>query len=271
MNEYKQIRYWVEDLPKMGKTSFALSEVKALFPQKPSEQIKNALNRLVSSGKIASVWRGFYVIVSPDYGLKGSVPPTEYIDHLMGFLEKDYYVSTLSAAALHGAAHQRPHVFTFVCDQILHPKEKSGIHLIPLIKKRIPHKYIERKNVKSGGINVSTPELTAVDLLLYPLKSGGLGNIITILADLSESIDMTCLDKDFFDNVPASIIQRLGYLLDVGLGNAVLANELLDKSKFSDVKFRKTPLASYRNTNEANSPYNNKWKVIVNDEIEADI
>ena len=70
MNEYKQIRYWIEDLPKMGKTTFALSEVKELFPQKPPEQIKNALNRLVSSGKIASVWRGFYVIVSsPDRNL----------------------------------------------------------------------------------------------------------------------------------------------------------------------------------------------------------
>jgi len=271
VNKYKQIRYWIEDLPKMGKNSFALSEVKELFPQKPSEQIKNALNRLVSSGKIASVWRGFYVIVSPDYGLKGSVPPTEYIDHLMTYLEKDYYVSTLSAATLHGAAHQKPHVFTFVCDQILHSKEKNGIHLIPLIKKRIPHKYIERKNVKSGAINVSTPELTAVDLLLYPLKSGGLGNILTILADLSESIDMACLGKDFFDSVPASVIQRLGYLLDVGLSNAVLADELLDKSISSNVKFRKTPLASYRNMNEANSPYNKKWKVIVNDDIEVDI
>jgi len=271
MDEYKQIRYWVDDLPRMGKNTFSLNEVKNMFPQRPPSQIKNALNRLVTSGRIASVWRGFYAIVLPEYGLKGIIPPIEYIDHLMNHLRKDYYVATLSAAALQGASHQKPLVFTFVCDKIIHPKEKNEIRLEPLLKKRIPQRYIERKNVNSGAINISTPTLTAIDLVLYSLKSGGFGNIATVLAELSESIELNSLNNDFFDYVPASVIQRLGYLLDVVLGESTLADNLLEKANTASVRFRNIPLATYRDPNSENSYYNAKWKIIVNEEIEAEI
>ena len=271
MDEYKQIRYWVDALPRMGKNTFSLEEVKETFPNKPPSQIKNALNRLAASGKVASVWRGFYAIVLPEYGLKGIIPPTEYIDHLMNHLGKEYYVATLSAAVLHGASNQKPLSFMFICEHILHPKEKNGIRLEPLLKKRIPRRYIERKNVNSGAINVSAPILTAIDLVLYPQKSGGFGNIATVLTELSECIESSSIDSDFFSFVPASAVQRLGYLLDVVLGESNLADDLLDKAFDASVRFRKVPLATYRDLNTADSCYNAKWKVIVNEEVEADL
>jgi predicted transcriptional regulator of viral defense system len=271
MDEYKQIRYWVDDLPKMGKNTFSLAEARELFPQKPPSQVKNALNRLVVSGKITSVWRGFYAVVLPEYGKEGTVPPTEYIDHLMSQWGTNYYVAILSAAALQGASHQKPQAFMFVCDHIIHPKEKKGVLLEPLLKKSIPHRYVERKNVNSGAINVSTPILTAIDLVLYPLKSGGLGNIATVLMELAESIELNILENDFFDHIPASAVQRLGYLLDSVLGESVLADNLLGKAETASVKFRKTPLAPYANAPTASDCYNAKWKIIVNEEVEADI
>ena len=271
MNEYTQIRYWVDDLPRLGRSTFSLSEARERFSQKPLPQIKNALNRLVASGKITSVWQGFYAVVLPEYGLNGVIPPIEYIDRLMNYLGKDYYVATLSAAALHGASHHKPLTFTFACDQILHRKIKNDIRLEPLLKKHIPHKYVEKKNVNSGTINISTPILTAIDLVLYPLKSGGFSNIATILAELSESIDMNSLDNDFFNFVPASAVQRLGYLLDVVLSETMQANALMEKAKNASVKFRKVPLATYQKKAAANCPFNSKWKVVVNEEIEVDV
>jgi len=271
MNEYKQIRYWVDALPKQGRNTFSLNEVESKFPARPPSQIKNALNRLVVANRITSVWRGFYAVVLPEYGLKGIIPPTEYIDHLMNHLKKDYYIAALSAAALHGASHQKPLVFTFVCNKILHTKEKNGIRLEPLLKKRIPHRYVEKKNVNSGTINVSAPILTAIDLILYPLKSGGFGNIATVLAELSESMELSSLENDFFDFAPVSAVQRLGYLLDVVLGESSLADDLLEKANAASVKFRKTNLATYRSINAKNYCYNSKWKIVVNEEVEPDI
>jgi len=271
MDEYKQIRYWVEELPKLGRNTFSLSEVAETFPQRPPSQIKNALNRLTASNRIISVWRGFYAVVLPEYGLRGIVPPTEYIDHLMKHLKRDYYIATLSAAALQGASHQKPQIFTFICDHILHPKEKNEVRLEPLLKKRIPHKYIERKNVNSGTINVSAPILTAIDLVLYPLKSGGFGNVASILAELAESIELKILDNDFFNSVPASAVQRLGYIFDVVLDESTLADGFLEIASNASVKFRKTPLATYRGMDAAIGGYNTKWKVVVNEEVVSDI
>ena len=271
MNEYTQIRYWVDDLPRLGRSTFSLSEVRERFPQKPPSQIKNALNRLSASGKITSVWQGFYAVALPEYGLNGVIPPIEYIDHLMNYLGKDYYVSTLSAAALHGASHHKPLAFTFVCDRILHRKVKNDVRLEPLLKKRIPHRYVEKKNVRSGTINISTPILTAIDLVLFPLKSGGFGNITTILAELSESIDISSLDNDFFAFVPASAIQRLGYLLDILLSETMLADILLERAKSASVNFRKVPLSIYQRMDAANHIFSSKWKVVANEEIEVDV
>jgi predicted transcriptional regulator of viral defense system len=271
MDEYKQIRYWVDALPKQGRNTFSLNEVGEMFPKRPPSQIKNALNGVVVSKRIVSVWRGFYAIVLPEYGMMGIIPPFEYIDHLMNHLGNEYYVATLSAAALQGASHQKPMVFTFVCNKILHPKEKNEIRLEPLLKKRIPHRYIEKKNVNSGTINLSAPILTAIDLVLYPMKSGGFGSIATILAELSESIEISSVNDDLFSFVPVSAVQRLGYLFDVVLSESRLADGLLEKANAASIKFRKTPLATYYGIDAAGCYYNSKWKVIVNEEVETDI
>jgi predicted transcriptional regulator of viral defense system len=255
----------------MGKYAFSLSEVKVRFPQKSPPQIKNALNRLITSGRIASVWRGFYAIVLPEYGMRGAIPPTEYIDQLMNHLGKDYYVALLSAAAIHGASHQKQQGFTFICNHILHPKEKKEVILAPVLKKRIPHKYVERKNVRSGTINVSSPILTAIDLVLYPIKSGGLGNIATVLSELTESIELNNLDIDLFKFFPTSAIQRLGYLLDDVIGEKALADMLQAKAEVAQVKFRRILLAPYLDTDVATTYYNARWKVMVNEDAETDI
>ena len=271
MNDYSQIRYWVDSLPKIGRNTFSLLEVKEKFPQKSSIQIKNALNRLVVTNSIKSVWRGFYAIVLPEYGLRGIIPPTEYIDHLMAYLNKDYYISTLSAAALQGASHQKPQVFTFICNRILHAKDKNETRLEPLLKKQIPYNYIEKMNVRSGTINISKPILTAIDLVLYSLKSGGFGNISTILSELSEVINIDSIENDFFTYIPVSAVQRLGYLFEDVLSESELSKCLYQKAKLASVSFRKIPLVSYSDVNIYNVSYNAKWKVLINEEVDLDI
>lgn len=54
------------------------------------------------------MYRGFYVVIPIQYQLQGIVPPNYYIDELMTHVGKPYYVGLLSAAAMYGAAHQRP-------------------------------------------------------------------------------------------------------------------------------------------------------------------
>ncbi len=48
----------------------------------------SVLSRLCSNKTIASVYRGYYVIIPTQYVLRGSVPATYYIDQLMSYLQK---------------------------------------------------------------------------------------------------------------------------------------------------------------------------------------
>jgi predicted transcriptional regulator of viral defense system len=59
--------------------TFSLEDVAAEFPDFAKEHVHLALSRQVSKGEIQSVWRGFYAVILHEFGLKGDVPPIEYI------------------------------------------------------------------------------------------------------------------------------------------------------------------------------------------------
>jgi hypothetical protein len=61
-----------------------------------------------------SVLKGFYAIIPVGYALRGAVPPELYIDDLMKYLNRTYYISLLNAAVFYGAAHQQPQDFSVV-------------------------------------------------------------------------------------------------------------------------------------------------------------
>ena len=62
-------------------------------------------------------FRGFHLIVPPEYRALGCLPADQFVPQLMEHLGLVYYAGLLSAASLHGAAHQAPMVFqTIVAD-----------------------------------------------------------------------------------------------------------------------------------------------------------
>jgi len=62
-------------------------------------------------GEIAMPYRGFYVIVPPEYRKTGCLPANQFIPLLMDHLKEPYYAGMLTAAEHYGAAHQRPQAF----------------------------------------------------------------------------------------------------------------------------------------------------------------
>ena len=84
---------------------------------------------------------------------------------------------------------------------------------------------VDRKT-NTGTMKVSSPELTALDLLRYARIAGGIGAIATIIADLADCLDSSklALLAPHFERAP---LQRLGYLLD-WLGHGDRAQALHD-------------------------------------------
>jgi predicted transcriptional regulator of viral defense system len=271
MKEYNNIRDWVEDLPKRGKITFSKKEVEMQFPNLTNRNILNTFNRLVLKKKLQSVWRGFWVVVPVEYGLKGIVDPIEYIAQLMAFLGQNYYIGLLSAAAIHGAAHQQPmELMLIISSNHLRDKVKNDVKISFAGKKEIPQQYLQQITVKSGYIPVSTPELTAIDLLLYVKNVGGINRVATVLSELAEVVDFEKISLDFFQNVNTANIQRLGYLLKT-LGYSEVADSLFKKANKANLKFRKYPLCVKRQQAKLSEfPVDEKWKIIINEKIEID-
>ena len=272
MEKNDNIRKWVDDLPKMGKNNFTQEEVIKEFPSMNLSNIRNALYRLSKKGTIQSVWHGFYVIVSPEYGFKGVVPPTEYIDQLMKYLDKEYYVGLLNAAAFQGAAHQQPQTFSIVVNtDNLRGKIKKGVKINFVAKKNIPVRYIKQLTTRNGYINISTPELTAMDLLLYIREVGGINRVSTVLNELAEVMDFQNIGSDFLSYFNSAVIQRLGYILEEVLEYKELADTLYQKVNDAGIKFRKYPLKVMgKGVSLTGYDTNEKWKIIINEEIEID-
>ena len=253
---------WIERQVPSGRYTFSKEDVREAFPSMTSHAIDNAVARAVTKKRVFSPCRGFYVLVPEEYRLWKA-------DKMMQYLGRSYYVSLLSAAERHGAAHQAPMGFQVMVEPpVLRDKERDGYAIRYAERRQIPSDYVERKEVPAGWLNVSSPELTAVDLIAYQDHIGGLTRAATVLEELALKLDFSRLDASFLQVAPAPVFQRLGYLLDRVLEEESLADDLLGLMKSGGLKMKAVPLRLGVSTEGART--DKKWKVLVNQEIEID-
>lgn len=269
LKEGKNIKLsnWIDGLLSKGKTAFSIDEAKQL-PGLSEIAIKRSLAKLTSKGNVLSVYKEYYIIIPPQYKARGVLPPVLFIDGLMKFLERPYYVGLLNAAAFYGAAHQQPQEFFVVTDfPALRPTNKKGIKINYISKKEIAEQYLEKKKTETGFINISNAALTAIDLVQFDKRIGGLDRAATVLNELAEAIKPELITELFVQTVPVAAIQRLGFLLEVVLKQDI-GKHLYDVSQKAGLEFFRIPLKT--SAIKKGFPSDERWKVIVNTEIEID-
>jgi predicted transcriptional regulator of viral defense system len=271
MEKSKQINIenWIEIKLSEGRYSFSLSEIKSSCPEKSEDAIKFALGRLSKKNKILSIHKGYYTIIPPQYLNMGFLPVASFIDQFMSFLGKKYYVSLLSAAALHGSSHQQPQeFFVTLTHPAPRPTKKKDFKINYTSIKNYPDKLIVKLKTESGYINVSNPVLTAVDLVHFVNKIGGFNRIGTVINELCDEIKPKDFNSEIMEYATVASLQKLGYIFDFVCGRADLADALYENAKKRSMKFFRKALSDSRKTKGYVS--NNRWKVIVNTEIEID-
>ena len=264
-----KIKDWIENLEFRGRISFSLNKLQEENPEISETAIKSALSRLSKKGKVVPIHKGFYLIISSEYALRGIIPPVQFIDDLMKYLNRSYYMGTISAAALYGAAHQAPQEFFVITEYpVMRPTLKKGIKVNYISKRTIPTALLIEKKTKTGYIKVSSEILTALDLVQYQNHSGGLSRIANVLYELMEEIHPVSFSKEIFTYSTTTAIQRLGYLFEYELDNQLLADALYKQAMKYGSRFQKIPFRQ-------SVPYqgivaDNRWRVAVNIEIEMD-
>jgi predicted transcriptional regulator of viral defense system len=177
-----------------------------------------------------------------------------------------YYVGVLTAAALHGAAHQAPQEFQVVTTS----RQRTivvGRERIRFFRKRnLTRAAVMSLKTPTGSMRVSTPEATALDLLRYVGAAGYLSNIATVLHELAENCDSGRLVEAAASGVELPHVQRLGYLLDL-VGARGLADPLAAwLAQRRPDRVRLDPTAPIRRARR-----DERWRLHINARVEPDV
>jgi len=249
-----------------GRVVVTSAEVADLL-QVPSPQVRVRLNHQVHKQRFFSPARGLWVPIPPEFRTWGAIPATHFIDHLMRHLKRDYYVGWLSAAELYGAAHQRPQVFQTAVSAPLPPRDFGRVRLRFVTRSQVRELPRTQRQTPTGQIWVSTPELTALDLVDEPRLGGGLSHVMTVLLELvrGPGLDSRRLIEasQWF---PIAATRRLGYLLDrfeAGVDVAGLHSHLAAQTTSTAAPL--DPRAPPRGERDA------LWNVILNATVEPDL
>lgn len=129
------------------------------------------------------------------------------------------------------------------------------------------NKNIQEKKSDAGIFKISSPALTAVDLLHHQSKLGGINRMLAVLEELSEEINQNDIQNLLTWYPHKSSLQRLGFILD--------KLELEEKLTAPILKHLKTnkyfPVLLSPKTNKKAGAANNQWKVDVNIKLESDL
>ena len=260
----QEVSAYVSRLVAEGRNHFVIEDIRSSI-ELPWKSVRSALRELKDRREIAEPFRDFYVIVRPACRPIGCLPPEEFVPGLMAYWGEYYYLSLLSAAEFHGAAHHRPQTF-----QVMYARETRTVVCGNVRIQLIKRNHLERMPVAAPGeihetIRVASPETTAFEIVGYPHLCAGIDNVATVLAELAEVLDASRL-VSVAGFCPTSWAQRLGFLLDLVEQKSVaepLAAYVQSKSR------RFVPLLA--KSSDVSGPRDRRWNVLVNAVVESDV
>jgi predicted transcriptional regulator of viral defense system len=254
---------YLDDLAANGRIHFTIMEAVQALGATPVA-VRAAVRRLAAKGRVASPIRGFYVAVPPEYRQLGCLPADQFVPQLMGHLGLVHYAGLLSAASLHGAAHQAPMVFQVVVAQNRSEIRCGRVRVAFVARRNVSEVPIVEQNTLRGILRISSPEATAFDLVGYPDHSGGLSNVATVLSELADKMVASKLIVET-QRSPMPWTQRLGYLLERVEANA-LAAPLAEHVR----RHAREYVALRARKPAASAPREPRWRLLLNDVVEPD-
>jgi predicted transcriptional regulator of viral defense system len=235
---------------------------------------REAMRRARGAGHFFAPAPGLYIPIPSEFSAWGVVPAMDFIDQLMQFLGRSYYVGLLSAAELHGAAHQRPQVFQVMVDRSLADRDIERVRLRFHERSDVAELPVVLRNSRTAQVRVSSPEVTVFDLAERPRQSGALDNVATIVGELVEenALDGARL-VEAAAHYPLSVGRRVGWLLDhvsAHVDTSAVSGPLHDLVTANSTNGRRSvDLLAAGGPRRGKS--NEKWGLVENTEVEPDL
>ncbi|MFC1569085.1 type IV toxin-antitoxin system AbiEi family antitoxin [bacterium] len=213
---------------KQGRFTFTLEEVAQVF-SKQHQTLHMAMRRLVRMERVTRVRNGFYVIIPVHLG---KPPCPLFIHDLMRFLNRSYYLGLTSASSFYTIESQIPQVWTVMTSKpTLRTIYLNDCSISFILKNEMPQTGIQMHNMESGSLHVSSPILTALDLIQYQRQSGGFNRIVEMIVNLSPLMTSKDLQHVLINKFPDTVLQRFGYICDTILNRSDLREIIYDYLK----------------------------------------
>ena len=265
---------YVDDRLAQGRGYFCREELRQSLGKSPTA-VSASVTRLINRNRLANPRHGFYIIVRPEDRVSGVPDPVRWIDPLMKYLQLDYRISLLRAAAFHGSTHQAAMIF-----QVIVPKQ---LREIEIGRSRIQFTYqspeafanvnrpdlLDRIKSDAGFARVAGIELTLLDCARYFHKAAGINGLAQIAEDIGGKANPRLLAKAAaaFEN---SSVRRLGYLLELA-GHRKQADALAPFVARAKSVAMLNPAFKPIISALAEAPERNcRWKIAVNEPVETD-
>jgi predicted transcriptional regulator of viral defense system len=213
-----------------GKLNLRAQDIRVKLPGVSSTALRQALYRQQRRGRIIRLSRGsdHWLIVPLQYAAAGAPPLEAWLDRYMSkTLGIPYYVTLLSAAEAYGASP-----YAVMITQVMVPERRRPItvgrhEVVFHTRARIQDMPIRWHETPNGHFKISTPELTALELLERATLVGGMARVREVLRQLWASCTPRGLTEalDALQQVPTA--QRLGAILTLE-NQSILASRVAD-------------------------------------------
>ena len=249
-------------LEETGQRIFTRVDAAAILERTPGECTK-ILTRLQSRGWLERLGNGTYALVPSAYGAELT---GEFNIHALASASiPDGYIGWWSAASLHHFTTQVPHVIQMASARRHRPRNIVGNDVIYHATQAKRFFGFETIEIMGRPVRITNKEKTLVDCVDRPDRCGGPGELCRIVWGASGQFDWEILANyvDLFDS--ASLVQRLGFILD--LVEIEIPNHARDHFK-RKIGSTKSSFGS-RRPDEKHFGYVSEWGLTVNFTKEA--
>ncbi len=260
-------KQFIKHLLSIESYSFSLEEIEKNTDGEGTS-LKFELARLIKKREIVNFRKGFYLIIPPRYSKQEKIPIQLYAEKLFKSLNRNYYLGFYTAAKFHGASHQQSQQ-----EYVITEKPKMG----NIQKKELKIRFfttsnwssinIQERKSDAGIFKISSPALTAVDLIHHQSKLGGINRMLAVFEELSEEINQDDIQNLLTWYPHKSTLQRLGFILEEMQVDETLTQPILEHL----ITNKYFPVLLSPKTNQKAGAVDNRWKVDVNIKMHSDL
>lgn len=215
-NTPRSLSAFLDNAERHGQLNVRTHEMaEALAPTSPSA-VYQALHRQQRRGRLLRLSRGsgHWVIVPLQYASSGAPPIESWLDtYLRKTLALPYYVGLLSAAEAYGASP-----YAVMVTQIAVPKPRRALmvgrhKLVFYTRSHVDNIPTQWHESRYGRYRISSPEMTALELVKRSNLVGGMSRVNEIVASLFKPCSSAGMLEALTATHEIPAAQRLGTLL----------------------------------------------------------